>query len=191
MAKDLKSLANDLMHSRLEDLTDRERKVLERLIARRRISRNVNSEMDEQSSAGDRLADKVAQFGGSWTFIILFGCVLFVWIGGNALAVRTGFAALDPYPFIFLNLILSMLAAVQAPIIMMSQNRQSEKDRAAANNDYDVNLKAELEIMQLHEKLDEVRLRQLTELIAQQSEQIDMLRAILTAQGRAPPSGAA
>ncbi len=182
MATDLKTLATQFFNLKPEDLTDRERRVLERLSARRRIARNINREIDAETGFGDRLADKVAEFGGSWKFIILFGAVLAAWVGGNLILAAAYRSAFDPYPFIFLNLILSMLAAVQAPIIMMSQNRQAAKDRAVAGHDYEVNLKSELEIMQLHEKLDEMRQNQLTGLIAQQSQQIEMLESLLRAR---------
>ena len=103
------------------------------------------------------MADKVASFGGSWAFIILFGGILLTWIGFNSFVLIQWNKAFDPYPYILLNLMLSMIAAFQAPIIMMSQNRQTVKDRADAEHDYEVNLKAELEIMALHEKIDSLR----------------------------------
>lgn len=112
----------------------------------------------------ERLADRVAAVGGSWGFIFAFAAVLFGWMGINSL-LATGKLAFDPYPFIFLNLILSMLAAIQAPVIMMSQNRQAARDRKAAEHDYTVNLRAELEIMRLHDKLDAVREQELLDLI--------------------------
>lgn len=153
------ALAKKLLQQDLAELTDREKRVLTELSEGRRISRNVNRLSDAEMSVGDRLADRVAAFGGSWTFILLFLLTLFIWTGGNLLIARAGSDAFDPYPFIFLNLILSMLAAIQAPIIMMAQNRQSEKDRTASNQDYEVNLKAELEIMLLHEKIDALSAR--------------------------------
>jgi uncharacterized membrane protein len=117
-----------------------------------KVSKNINNTHDENSTLGQRTADKIATFGGSWTFIISFGVILTIWIVGNALILRS--KAFDPYPFVFLNLILSCLAAIQAPIIMMSQNRQSEKDRLTASNDYLVNLKSEIIIEDLHNKID-------------------------------------
>lgn len=119
-----------------------------------KISKNINNIHDENLSFGQRTADKIATFGGSWTFIISFGIVLFLWIIINTIILVSH--PFDPYPFVFLNLVLSCLAAIQAPIIMMSQNRQSEKDRLTANNDYLVNLKSELIIEDLHYKIDEV-----------------------------------
>jgi CRP/FNR family transcriptional regulator, cyclic AMP receptor protein len=121
-------------------------------LLRTRVSRNVNLEAEDRMTLGERVADRVASFGGSWTFIIIFGVVMFIWILMNTTALfRDHF---DPYPFILLNLFLSMTAAIQAPVIMMSQNRQSSKDRLQADMDYEVNLKAELEVAQLHRKVD-------------------------------------
>jgi uncharacterized membrane protein len=121
-------------------------------LLRTRVSRNVNLEAEDRMTLGERIADKVAAFGGSWTFIITFGVVMFIWVLMNTTALfRDHF---DPYPFILLNLFLSMTAAIQAPVIMMSQNRQSSKDRLQADMDYEVNLKAELEVAQLHRKVD-------------------------------------
>ena len=116
---------------------------------------------DAQASTGDRLADRVAAVGGSWGFIIVFTLVLLGWMLLNSEVLQRFGLAFDPYPFIFLNLMLSTLAAVQAPIIMMSQNRQSAKDRLTASVDYEINLRAELEIMRLHEKLDQMRIGEL------------------------------
>ncbi|SFC85307.1 DUF1003 domain-containing protein [Clostridium uliginosum] len=117
-----------------------------------KVSTNINNIHAENFTLGERTADKIATFGGSWTFIITFGVVLAIWIIGNAVILSN--KAFDPYPFVFLNLILSCLAAIQAPIIMMSQNRQSEKDRLTAANDYLVNLKSEIIIEDLHNKID-------------------------------------
>ena len=117
-----------------------------------KVSKNINNAHDEKLSLGQRTADKIATFGGSWTFIIIFGVVLMIWIIGNAVILSS--KAFDPYPFVFLNLILSCLAAIQAPIIMMAQNRQSERDRLTAANDYLINLKSEIIIEDLHKKID-------------------------------------
>lgn len=119
-----------------------------------KVSKDINNLHDENSTLGQRVADKIASFGGSWTFIISFGVVLVAWITLNTVILLKH--AFDPYPFVFLNLVLSCLAAIQAPIIMMSQNRQSEKDRLTTNNDYLVNLKSELIVEHLHYKLDEI-----------------------------------
>lgn len=140
----------------------------------------IVNKLEDESSAitfGQKIADKVASFGGSWTFIIAFGIFILIWIASNIyLLANKGF---DPYPFILLNLILSCLAALQAPVIMMSQNRQEEKDRERAKNDYMINLKSELEIRMLHEKLDHLMLHQQQELIEIQKVQIEMMNDIL------------
>ncbi|NCA21889.1 MAG: DUF1003 domain-containing protein, partial [Crocinitomicaceae bacterium] len=125
---------------------------------------------------GQKMADKVATFGGSWSFILFFAGFMFIWISSNViLLANKGF---DPYPFILLNLILSCLAAIQAPIIMMSQNRQEEKDRERSKKDYMINLKSELEIRTLHEKIDHLIMHQQRELLEIQKVQIDMMKDI-------------
>jgi uncharacterized membrane protein len=156
-------------------LGEREKRVAQHLHERIPISRNTVQQFDAELTFGQRIADRVAAFGGSWPFIILFMAVLVSWIIVNSfLLIRLG-STFDPYPFILLNLVLSMLAAIQAPVIMMSQNRQSEKDRRSAQHDYEVNLKAELEIMALHEKLDMLREKQWNDLIELQQKQLDLL----------------
>lgn len=159
-----------------ETLTAGERRVLQSALDRRALSRDLAADFHGHLTFGQRLADRVASFGGSWTFIVLFALLLSAWAGINLALGRHGF---DPYPFIFLNLMLSMLAAVQAPIIMMSQNRQAAKDRQDAAHDYEVNLKAEIEVMALHDKLDQLRTHDIQALILKQQEQIDLLRAII------------
>jgi uncharacterized membrane protein len=144
---------------------------------RRVTIQDPTRKLDAEATLGDRLADRVAGFGGSWVFIVGFLVFLACWAAFNIIVGKAH--ALDPYPFVFLNLILSMLAALQAPIIMMSQNRQSDKDRLMASHDYEVNLKAEIEIMALHEKVDAVRHQQLTELLAKQQEQIELLTRVV------------
>jgi uncharacterized membrane protein len=178
MDNKLKELAERLLKTGYDDLPEREQRVLRRMAKRIVISENVNERFHEKLTFGQRLADQVAAFGGSWTFIIIFAVILAAWVLINTwiLPNRDIF---DPYPFIFLNLILSMLAAIQAPVIMMSQNRQTSKDRLAAANDYEVNLKAELEIMNLHEKIDDLRMRQIETLLNQQNEQILQLRTLM------------
>ncbi|WP_051040897.1 DUF1003 domain-containing protein [Rhizobium leguminosarum] len=173
----MQSGANRYLGKPFELLTEREQAVMRRLISRHAIAHDSNQSFDAKLTASQRLADKVAEFGGSWTFIILFGFVLALWVAGNLLAATRAF---DPYPFIFLNLILSMLAAVQAPVIMMSQNRHAAKDRVDAAHDYEVNLKAEIEIMALHDKLDELRNIDLKSLVAQQEEQIALLTKMIS-----------
>lgn len=148
-------------------------------------NRSVDQKLpfDDGLTFGERLADRVAAFGGSWTFIILFWLVLIVWIVLNSYVLRRAGDSFDPYPYILLNLILSMLAAFQAPIIMMSQNRQAAKDRQQAARDYEVNRRAEYEISQLHAQLDHLHQEQL-ELLEIQREQIRIVTTILQANGR-------
>ncbi|RZJ26936.1 MAG: DUF1003 domain-containing protein, partial [Haliea sp.] len=130
--------------------------------------------------------DAVASFGGSWTFIMLFGITLVAWVVLNSLILVRYGRSFDPYPYILLNLFLSMLASIQAPIILMSQNRQAQKDRQVAAHDYEVNLKAELEIMLLHEKVDLLREGQWGELLAIQQEQIRLMTQLLDKSPRTP-----
>ncbi|MGE5315394.1 MAG: DUF1003 domain-containing protein [Acidobacteriota bacterium] len=158
-----------------DQLGEHEKRVAHHLIARAPISTNVAQEHYEPMTFGQRLADRVASFGGSWTFITIFAVVLILWILFNSYILLVYHDAFDPFPYILLNLVLSMLAAIQAPIILMSQNRQSYKDRLNAEHDYEVNLKAELEILALHEKIDALRENQWNELIALQEKQIDLL----------------
>ncbi|MGB3337493.1 MAG: DUF1003 domain-containing protein [Devosia sp.] len=157
-------------------LSEVERQVLVQAIGKRALSLDTSAVFDEKATFGQRLADGVASFGGSWTFLISFGVVLVGWVGINLLLTQL---APDPYPFIFLNLLLSMLAAVQAPVIMMSQNRQAAKDRLVTSHDYECNLKAEIEIMALHDKVDQLRNDDLKQLIAKQQEQIDLLTRLV------------
>jgi uncharacterized membrane protein len=140
------------------------------------VSQDVDADVQEKRGIGDRISDRVASFGGSWSFIIFFGVVLVVWIVVNtAVLVAKPF---DPYPFILMNLILSCIAALQAPIIMMSQNRQEQKDRLRSENDYKVNLKSEIEIRTLHEKVDHLLLDQWSRMMKIQEIQIEMLNEI-------------
>ena len=141
------------------------------------LSENIQEGPDSQISRGEKLADKIAFFGGSWTFIILFFSFLLLWILVNVWLLTT--KAFDPYPFILLNLILSCLAAIQAPIIMMSQNRQEQKDRQRSEHDYKINLKAELEIKLLSEKVDHLLVHQSKKLLEIQEVQIDYLEDVL------------
>ena len=168
-----------LLLERLDSFTPQELIVLHRILEHKSITRDTNREFEEQLTLGQRWADKVAAFGGSWTFIGVFVFVLVAWVLLNSviLAGRTG--AFDPYPYILLNLFLSMIAAMQAPVIMMSQQRLTVKDRLDAAHDYEVNLKAELEIGTLHEKLDELRERQWGVLVEMQEEQIRLLTQLV------------
>jgi len=154
-----------------------ERRVVTKAARRLAMADDPNRQFDSEATLGDRLADRVARFGGSWTFIVSFMVFLVCWALLNSVNKAH---AVDPYPFIFLNLILSMLAALQAPIIMMSQNRQAYKDRRMASHDYEINLKAEIEILALHEKLDALRTHQVQELIMKQQQQLDLLQQLAT-----------
>jgi uncharacterized membrane protein len=162
-----------------DDAGESEQRVIERLTQRLHISRNVHQEFEESLTLGQRLADRIAVFGGSWTFILIFLSLLFGWIVLNTIVLARVGKPFDAYPYIFLNLILSMLAALQAPVIMMSQNRYAAKDRIAAQHDYEVNLKSELEILALHQKMDALREQQWAELVAMQQEQIQLLTRLL------------
>jgi uncharacterized membrane protein len=168
------SLARDLLNCAYPELSAQKKSVID-LIADQRPT-GVGPELKDQRTYWDRMADKVAQIGGSWAFIAAFGIVLAGWVSLNV--VLTFFHnAFDPYPFIFLNLMLSMLAAVQAPVIMMSQNRQAAIDRKAAEHDYVVNLRAELEIMLLHDKLDALREGELLTRLDALAAQVESVRA--------------
>lgn len=151
----------------LESLTSEEAREIIEELRPLSVSEDVYEEIEEDSTFGERMADRIANFAGSWTFIIGFCILMAVWIGVN---LFLGERAFDQYPFILLNLTLSTLAALQAPMILMAQNRQAEKDRAMAQNDYQVNLKSELEIADLHRKVDE-----LSEIIKAQSRMMNML----------------
>lgn len=148
-------LASRWLSRNADALTDSERRVLQSAIDRKAVSFHSGDSDQQGATTGARVADAVARIGGSWGFIISFMVFLVAWTLLNSVVLVSG--AFDPYPYIFLNLVLSMLAAIQAPVIMMSQNRQAERDRIDAAHDYEVNLKAEIEIMALHEKLDELR----------------------------------
>lgn len=168
---------------RFADLDHSTRRALTHAADRRAIATSPGTQHDASTRFGERMADRVAHFGGSWAFMGLFGLFLAGWTLLNTQLPRA--LAFDPYPFIFLNLILSMLAALQAPVIMMSQNRQAAKDRQMAVYDYEVNVKAEVEIMALHDKLDALRSEHLAVLLQQQQAQIELLTRLVAAQ----PSG--
>ncbi|MHB1416041.1 MAG: DUF1003 domain-containing protein [Chloroflexota bacterium] len=159
--------------TRNDALTRLEHRLLEKIARHEPVSKNVNDLADQQLGFGAKVADKLADVAGSWPFIITFLCLIGLWIAVNGYLLAT--RAWDPYPFILLNLILSLLAGLQAPVIMMSQNRQETKDRIKVDHDYEVNLKAELEIEQLHQKLDLLRDQQWAELVEMQRQQIALL----------------
>jgi uncharacterized membrane protein len=164
------------LESEKGELTSLENEVLTSLRDHETLSKNVDTEFEGEWTLGERLADRIATFGGSWIFLILFGLFLMVWIGVNSFILYAH--PPDPYPYILLNLILSCLAAIQAPIIMMSQNRQEAKDRLRSEHDYQVNLKAELEIRHLHEKLDHLLSHQWERLAQIQEIQLELLAEI-------------
>jgi uncharacterized membrane protein len=172
-------IAEKLLGVPYDSMDERTQKVLRHMSGRKHITRNTADQVESSSSRGQRAADAVARFGGSWTFITLFGVVLVGWVLLNSVILSRYNQAFDPYPYILLNLFLSMLASIQAPIILMSQNRQAQKDRVGAEHDYEVNLKAELEIMLLHEKLDLLREGQWGELLTMQKEQIRLLTHLM------------
>jgi uncharacterized membrane protein len=158
-------------------LSDLEKSLVSKIARRGRVSKIVEKEFQEQMTFGERLADTVAHFGGSWTFIMIFAAILIGWMVLNTVILVSP-RNFDPYPFILLNLVLSTLAALQAPIIMMSQNRQAEKDRMQAQQDYEINLMAEVEIRDLHDKLDALRYKQWHELWHLQQRQIELLELL-------------
>ncbi|MCX5578111.1 DUF1003 domain-containing protein [Kaistia terrae] len=153
----IRDLCERLLADGTATLSNADRKLLERMAARQHVARNIVTEYESQQTFGARLADRVAAVGGSWGFIGTFALIIVVWVVMNSVVLVRWGGVFDAYPYVFLNLVLSMVAALQAPVIMMSQNRQSDKDRLAAQHDYEVNLKAEIEIMSLHEKFEQVR----------------------------------
>ena len=164
---------HSLLKSEKGEVTDLEFEVIKSMEQHELITRNVENKLDQHWTVGERLADKIATFGGSWSFLICFAIFIAIWIVVNTVVMITHPA--DPYPFILLNLILSCLAAIQAPVIMMSQNRQEAKDRLRSQNDYKINLKAELEIQHLDEKLDHLLMHQWERLTQIQEIQLDLL----------------
>jgi uncharacterized membrane protein len=165
-----------LLESEKGEITTLEQEVLHSIREHELLAKNVDTEFEQKWSFGERLADRIAVFGGSWPFLICFGAFLALWIGMNSIVLVL--RPPDPYPYILLNLILSCLAAIQAPIIMMSQNRQEAKDRLRSQHDYQVNLKAELEIRHLHDKIDHLLSHQWDRLAQIQEIQLDLLSEI-------------
>jgi uncharacterized membrane protein len=175
----------DYVKHQIGEISDIQRTVIDAMSSQSLLSEQLEKSDEAELTYGQRLADKVASFGGSWTFISAFGVFLLCWIVFNIVYLNNeGF---DPYPFILLNLILSCIAALQAPIIMMSQNRQEEKDRERAKKDYMINLKSELEIRILHEKLDHLIIHQQQELLEIQRVQIEMMDDILESINKTTP----
>ncbi len=172
-------LVEEMIRSEKGELTALENEVIESLRQGEIFAHDPIRDMGENFTLGQRLADRIADFGGSWTFITTFAVVLFSWMAINTLTfLRHPF---DPYPFIFLNLVLSCLAAIQAPIIMMSQKRQEDRDRESSMHDYQVNLKAELEIRNLHQKLDHLMSHQWERLLELQELQMELLEEVRSA----------
>ena len=170
-------IATKLLGQPLDKLDASARKVARHVAERKHIARNL-AVHDKAPSFGQRAADRVAAFGGSWTFVGLAVGGVLGWVAVNGILMASRGSSFDAYPYILLNLFLSMLAAIQAPVILMSQNRQAEKDRVSAEHDYEVNLKAELEIMLLHEKIDRLQDPQWQELLALQTRQLALLERL-------------
>jgi uncharacterized membrane protein len=172
----MKTNTQTILQSEKEQLQKLQKIVNDTIQEEKLIVDNLLHQPKEVLTKGQSISDKVATFGGSWKFIILFGIILFVWILFNTLSPKT--FNFDPYPFILMNLILSCIAALQAPIIMMSQNRQEEKDRKRSENDYLINLKAELELRSLHQKIDLLLEEQIKVLFESQAKQLEILTSI-------------
>jgi uncharacterized membrane protein len=180
--KNINKMSEQLFGKSFDELDRQTQKVTRHLAERKTISRLPLQAAPDPESFGSKAADTVASFGGSWTFIVLFCSILLIWIVLNTMILSRINQVFDPYPFILLNLFLSMTAAIQAPIILMSQNRQAAKDRVSAEHDYEVNLKAELEIMTLHEKIDLLRDKQWSDLIEIQAQQLALLKSLLSSK---------
>lgn len=171
-----KTYIEQLLQEELGELTEVEKTVARSIGRKKIISASIHSVKNKPPAAGELLADKVASFGGSWKFIAIFFAFITWWMLLNIWWLHNkGF---DPYPFILLNLLLSCIAAIQAPVIMMSQNRQEAKDRNRAEHDYKINLKAEVEIRMLHEKIDHMLLHQNKRLLEIQKVQIELMESI-------------
>lgn len=173
---DRNQAARTLLQAEIEKLPADERHIVERFVSHRRVTRNVLREFDDSRTSGERLANRIATVGGSWGFIFSFLGALVLWMLFNTWVLTQ--RAFDPYPYILLNLLLSCVAAIQAPIIMMSQKRQGESDRVQAQHDYEVNIKAELEILQLHEKLNALRDSEVAELLDKANQMIARIERV-------------
>jgi len=179
MDKLIQDIARKFFNLNYETLTQQEKEIIQHLAKHLRISKDINIEFEEHLSLGQQLANRMAAFCGSWRFIFVFLLVMVLWMALNSYLLVRMDRAFDPYPYIFLNLFLSMLGSILAPIIMMSQNRQAEKDRLEAAHNYEVNLKAELEIMSLHEKIDTLQEKHLKAIVKKQQEQSEVLKKIM------------
>jgi uncharacterized membrane protein len=176
LGKFRRDYVKEVLEDEIGELSALDHEVIESLREHEILSSDISKQFEKELTFGERLSDSIAAFGGSWTFIIFFSLVLVVWIGLNSFVLAT--RAFDPYPYILMNLVLSALAALQAPVIMMSQNRSEARDRLRGENDYKINLKAELEIRHLHEKLDHLLRRQYNRLFEIQQIQIELLEEL-------------
>ena len=178
--EDLRKFRNDylvkIMQDEKGDLTNLEKDVIEKMTDYETISSDIEKDFISDFTFGERVSDKIAAFGGSWKFIFIFAFILFVWIGINSYFLLS--KPFDPFPFILLNLILSCIAAIQAPVIMMSQNRQEDRDRKRAEADYKINLKSELELRQLHQKVDHLLTQQWERMVEIQELQLEVLEEL-------------
>ena len=169
-------LAEEMTKSELHELVELKEEVAQSLLRQETLTKNIDAEFESTASRGDKIADSVAAFGGSWKFIIIFGVILFAWMAVNTTLILQ--KPFDPFPYIFLNLVLSCLAAIQAPVIMMSQNRQEARDRMRGENDYKTNLKAEIEIQMVNEKIDKLINDQWKHLLEIQQMQMEMIEEL-------------
>ena len=178
--EDLNKFRSQFVHGILTEekgtLSEFEKQVLDSIVERDILSKDVDASYDTKTSLGEKLSDKIARFGGSWPFIIIFLTFIVVWMITNIIILAN--RSFDPYPFILLNLVLSCIAAIQAPVIMMSQNRQESKDRVRSMHDYQINLKAEVEIRRLHDKIDHLLKQQGMRMLEIQQIQMDMMEEI-------------
>ena len=188
MTDNVRSAVEEMLGKSEIKLTRFERRVLKSILKKNTISRDTDREFDDTRTFGEKLSDQVALIGGSWTFVIVFMSILLGWIALNSLILSKAGETFDPYPYILLNLLLSVTAAIQGPVIMMSQNRQAEKDRLQATNDYEVNLKAELEVQRLHEKLDE-RKDEWNGLLEIQERQLQLLGRLMNKSDKKARAG--
>jgi len=177
---DLNTFRSEFVHGILSEekgtLSELEKDVLDSIVERDILSKDVDASFETKATWGERLSDKIAQFGGSWPFIIIFLTFIIIWMIINIVILT--YRSFDPYPFILLNLVLSCIAAIQAPVIMMSQNRQESKDRVRSMHDYQINLKAEVEIRRLHDKMDHLLKQQGTKMLEIQQIQLDLMEEI-------------
>jgi len=182
-------LAKRVLRREWSTLTAGERRVIEHVLLRAPVTRDTNQEFTGARRFGERMADRIAAFGGSWPFVLGFIACLAAWLALNTWMAAGGRRPFDPFPFILLNLVLSMVAALQAPVILMSQNRHSSKDRLDAALDYEVNLKSEIELRGLHDKLDDLRERSWAELVVMQQRQIRLLEQLCAVPPPVAPAG--